>query len=336
MDENIAKEIIPVNIEDELKKSYLDYAMSVIVGRALPDARDGLKPVHRRTLYAMHDENNEWNRPHKKSARIVGNVIGKYHPHGDQAVYDTLVRMAQHWSLRYPLVDPQGNFGSMDGDPPAAQRYTEVRMSKIATDLLIDLEKETVNFVENYDGTETMPEVFPTRIPNLLVNGSSGIAVGMATNMPPHNLNETISACLLYIENPETPLEELVSLMPGPDFPTGGIINGKSGIIEAYRTGKGKVQIRAKTEIEGEGSSDEKIVITEIPYLVNKARLIEKIAELSRDKKIEGIKEIRDESDKDGVRVVIELKSGQIPDVIINNLYSQTQMQTVFGFNNVA
>ena len=336
MDENIAKKIIPVNIEDELKKSYLDYAMSVIVGRALPDARDGLKPVHRRTLYAMHDENNEWNRPHKKSARIVGNVIGKYHPHGDQAVYDTLVRMAQFWSLRYPLVDPQGNFGSMDGDPPAAQRYTEVRMSRIATDLLIDLEKETVNFVENYDGTETMPEVFPTRIPNLLVNGSSGIAVGMATNMPPHNLNETISACLLYIENPETPLEELVSLMPGPDFPTGGIINGKSGIIEAYRTGKGKVQIRAKTEIEGEGSSDEKIVITEIPYLVNKARLIEKIAELSRDKKIEGIKEIRDESDKDGVRVVIELKSGQIPDVIINNLYSQTQMQTVFGINNVA
>ncbi len=336
MDEDIAKEIIPVNIEDELKKSYLDYAMSVIVGRALPDARDGLKPVHRRTLYAMHDENNEWNRPHKKSARIVGNVIGKYHPHGDQAVYDTLVRMAQHWSLRYPLVDPQGNFGSMDGDPPAAQRYTEVRMSKIATDLLIDLEKETVNFVENYDGTETMPEVLPTRIPNLLVNGSSGIAVGMATNMPPHNLNETISACLCYIENPETSLEELISLMPGPDFPTGGIINGRSGIIEAYRTGKGKVQIRAKTEIEDEGSSDEKIVITEMPYLVNKARLIEKIAELSRDKKIEGIKEIRDESDKDGVRVVIELKSGQIPDVIINNLYSQTQMQTVFGINNVA
>ncbi len=337
MNESLISEIIPVNLEEELKQSYLDYAMSVIVGRALPDARDGLKPVHRRVLYAMHGLNNDWNRPHRKSARIVGEVIGRYHPHGDGAAYDTIVRMAQWFSMRYPLVDPQGNFGSMDGDPPAAQRYTEVRMSKIAHELLTDLEKDTVNFVNNFDDTETMPEVFPSKIPNLLINGSSGIAVGMATNMPPHNLNETISACLEFIENPDVSIEKLVSMMPGPDFPTGGIINGRSGILNAYQSGKGKVQIRAKTIIEDEDSdSVTKIVITEMPYMVNKARLIEKIAELSRDKKIEGIREIRDESDKDGVRVVIEMKSGQIPDVVLNNLFSQTQMQTVFGINNVA
>ena len=337
MNESSVTEIIPVNLEEELKQSYLDYAMSVIVGRALPDARDGLKPVHRRCLYAMHGLNNDWNRPHRKSARIVGEVIGRYHPHGDGAAYDTIVRMAQWFSMRYPLVDPQGNFGSMDGDPPAAQRYTEIRMSKIAHELLTDLEKDTVNFVNNFDDTETMPEVFPSKIPNLLVNGSSGIAVGMATNMPPHNLNETISACLEFIGNPDVSLERLISLMPGPDFPTGGIINGRSGIVSAYQSGKGKVQIRAKTTIEDEDSdSITKIVVTEMPYMVNKARLIEKIAELVRDKKIEGIREIRDESDKDGVRIVIEMKSGQIPDVVLNNLFSQTQMQTVFGINNVA
>ena len=336
MNESTAKEIIPINIEEELKQSYLDYAMSVIVGRALPDARDGLKPVHRRCLYAMHELNNDFNRPHKKSARIVGDVIGKYHPHGDQAAYETIVRMGQWWSMRYILVDKQGNFGSMDGDPPAAQRYTEVRMSKIAHELLSDLEKDTVNFVNNFDDTETMPEVFPAKIPNLLINGSSGIAVGMATNMPPHNLNETISACLEFIKDPDISLERLISLMPGPDFPTGAIINGRSGIISAYETGKGKVQIRARTQIEDEESNRANIVITEMPYMVNKARLIEKIAELAQDKKIEGIREIRDESDKDGVRVVMELKSGQIPDVVLNNLFSQTQMQTVFGINNVA
>ena len=336
MNESTAKEIIPINIEEELKQSYLDYAMSVIVGRALPDARDGLKPVHRRCLYAMHELNNDFNRPHKKSARIVGDVIGKYHPHGDQAAYETIVRMGQWWSMRYLLVDKQGNFGSMDGDPPAAQRYTEVRMSKIAHELLSDLEKDTVNMVNNFDDTETMPEVFPAKIPNLLINGSSGIAVGMATNMPPHNLNETISACLEFIKDPDISLERLISLMPGPDFPTGAIINGRSGIISAYQTGKGKVQIRARTQIEDEESDRANIVITEMPYMVNKARLIEKIAELAQDKKIEGIREIRDESDRDGVRVVIELKSGQIPDVVLNNLFSQTQMQTVFGINNVA
>ncbi|MAS58492.1 MAG: DNA gyrase subunit A [Gammaproteobacteria bacterium] len=336
MNESTAKEIIPINIEEELKQSYLDYAMSVIVGRALPDARDGLKPVHRRCLYAMHELNNDFNRPHKKSARIVGDVIGKYHPHGDQAAYETIVRMGQWWSQRYLLVDKQGNFGSMDGDPPAAQRYTEVRMSKIAHELLSDLEKDTVNMVNNFDDTETMPEVFPAKIPNLLINGSSGIAVGMATNMPPHNLNETISACLEFIKDPDISLERLISLMPGPDFPTGAIINGRSGIISAYQTGKGKVQIRARTQIEDEESNRANIVITEMPYMVNKARLIEKIAQLAQDKKIEGIREIRDESDKDGVRVVMELKSGQIPDVVLNNLFSQTQMQTVFGINNVA
>ena len=336
MGEIAAKEIVPVNIEQELRNSYLDYAMSVIVGRALPDARDGLKPVHRRCLYAMHVLGNEWNRAHKKSARVVGDVIGKYHPHGDAAAYETIVRMAQWWSLRYPLVDGQGNFGSMDGDGAAAQRYTEVRMAKITQELLADLEKDTVDFVENYDGTETMPEVFPSRIPNLLINGSSGIAVGMATNMPPHNLNETLLACLAYIDNPEISVSDLAEVMPGPDFPTGGIINGKAGIISAYETGRGRVKIRAKTHFEDEDVDKAKIIITEMPYQVNKARLIEKIADLTRDKKIEGVRDIRDESDKDGIRVVVELKSGHIPDVLLNNLFSQTQMQTVFGINNVA
>ena len=336
MGEIAAKEIIPVDIEQELRKSYLDYAMSVIVGRALPDARDGLKPVHRRCLYAMQVLGNEWNKAHKKSARVVGDVIGKYHPHGDTAAYETIVRMAQWWSLRYPLVDGQGNFGSMDGDGAAAQRYTEVRMAKITQELLADLEKDTVDFVENYDGTETMPEVFPSRLPNLLINGSSGIAVGMATNMPPHNLNETLLACLAFIEDPEVSVADLAEVMPGPDFPTGGIINGKAGIISAYETGKGRVKIRAKTHFEDEDIDKPKIIITEMPYQVNKARLIEKIAELARDKKIEGVRDIRDESDKDGIRVVIELKSGHIPDVLLNNLFAQTQMQTVFGINNVA
>jgi len=336
MGEITAKEIVPIDIEKELKQSYLDYAMSVIVGRALPDARDGLKPVHRRALYAMHVLNNDFGRPHKKSARIVGDIIGKYHPHGDSAAYETIVRMAQWWSLRYPLVDGQGNFGSMDGDGPAAQRYTEVRMAKISQELLADLDKETVNFVENYDGTETMPEVLPTKVPNMLVNGSAGIAVGMATNMAPHNLNETLSACLAFIENPEISTSELMEFIPGPDFPTGGIINGKAGIVSAYEGGKGRVKIRAKTHFEDEDKDKAKIVITEMPYQVNKSKLIEKIAELSRDKKIEGVRDIRDESDKDGVRVVIDLKSGQIPDVLLNNLFAQTQMQTVFGINNVA
>ena len=336
MGEIAAKEIVPVDIEQELRKSYLDYAMSVIVGRALPDARDGLKPVHRRCLYAMQVLGNEWNKAHKKSARVVGDVIGKYHPHGDAAAYETIVRMAQWWSLRYPLVDGQGNFGSMDGDGAAAQRYTEVRMAKITQELLADLEKDTVDFVENYDGTETMPEVFPSRLPNLLINGSSGIAVGMATNMPPHNLNETLLACLAFIEDPEVSVADLAEVMPGPDFPTGGIINGKAGIISAYETGRGRVKIRAKTHFEDEDIDKPKIIITEMPYQVNKARLIEKIAELARDKKIEGVRDIRDESDKDGIRVVIELKSGHIPDVLLNNLFAQTQMQTVFGINNVA
>lgn len=337
MGEIAAKEIVPINLEEELKESYLNYAMHVIVGRALPDARDGLKPVHRRILYAMHVMNNDWNKPPKKSMRIVGDVTGKYHPHGDTAAYETIVRMGQWWSLRYMLVDKQGNFGSMDGDPPAAARYTEARMSKIAHELLEDLDKETVKFIENYDGQETMPDVLPTRIPNLLINGSSGIAVGMATNMAPHNLDESISACLAFIDNPEISLDELINLIPGPDFPTGGIINGKSGIRNAYETGKGKVKLRAKTVIEGEEEGKPQIVVTEIPYMVNKARLVENIAHLMRDKKIEGIKEIRDESDKDNpVRIVIELRSGAIADVVLNNLFKQTQMQTVFGINNVA
>jgi len=332
-----AKEVTPVNIEDELKQSYLDYAMSVIVGRALPDVRDGLKPVHRRVLFAMHELSNDWNKPYKKSARVVGDVIGKYHPHGDTAVYDTIVRMAQPFSLRYMLVDGQGNFGSVDGDAPAAMRYTEVRMSKLAHALLADLEKETVDFSPNYDETEFAPVVMPSRIPNLLVNGSSGIAVGMATNIPPHNLTEVVDACLALIAQPEITIDELMEIVPGPDFPTAGIINGRAGIIQGYRTGRGRVIIRARTEIEtDESNGRQTIIVNELPYQVNKARLIERIAELVRDKKIEGISALRDESDKDGMRVVIELKRGEVAEVMLNNLYAHTQMQNVFGINMVA
>lgn len=334
---DLAKELLPVNIEDELKQSYLDYAMSVIVGRALPDVRDGLKPVHRRVLFAMSELNNDWNKPYKKSARVVGDVIGKYHPHGDSAVYDTIVRMAQPFSLRYMLVDGQGNFGSIDGDGAAAMRYTEIRMQKIAHDLLADLEKETVDFVDNYDGTEQMPGVLPTRVPNLLVNGSSGIAVGMATNIPPHNLREVVKGCLAYIDNEDITIDELMEIIPGPDFPTGGIINGRAGIVQAYRTGRGRIYIRAKAEIERDDKANkETIIINEIPYQLNKARLIEKIAELVKEKKIEGISELRDESDKEGLRVVIELKRGEVGEVVLNNLYAQTQLQSVFGINVVA
>lgn len=333
----IAKEILPVNIEDELKQSYLDYAMSVIVGRALPDVRDGLKPVHRRVLFAMNELGNDYNKPYKKSARVVGDVIGKYHPHGDSAVYDTIVRMAQPFSLRYTLVDGQGNFGSIDGDSAAAMRYTEIRMSKIAHELLADLDKETVDFVPNYDGQEQIPDVLPTRVPNLLVNGSSGIAVGMATNIPPHNLREVIKACIALIDNPDLTIDDLMEYVPGPDFPTAGIINGRAGIVEAYRTGRGRIYVRARAEVvTDEKTNRETIVIHEIPYQVNKARLIEKIAELVKEKKIEGISEIRDESDKDGLRVVIEIKRGDMGEVVLNNLYSQTQMETVFGINMVA
>ena len=334
----LAKEILPVNIEDELKQSYLDYAMSVIVGRALPDARDGLKPVHRRVLYAMSELGNDWNKPYKKSARVVGDVIGKYHPHGDTAVYDTIVRMAQDFSLRYLLVDGQGNFGSVDGDNAAAMRYTEVRMTKLAHELLADLDKETVDWVPNYDGTEQIPAVMPTKVPNLLVNGSSGIAVGMATNIPPHNLSEVIDGCLALMDNPELTVDDLMQYIPGPDFPTAGIINGRAGIIEAYRTGRGRIYIRARVEVEDidKVGGRQQLVVTELPYQLNKARLIEKIAELVKEKKIEGITELRDESDKDGMRVVIELRRGEVPDVVLNNLYAQTQMQSVFGINVVA
>ncbi|KKO46484.1 DNA gyrase subunit A [Arsukibacterium ikkense] len=334
---DLAKEIVPINIEEELKNSYLDYAMSVIVGRALPDVRDGLKPVHRRVLFAMKELGNDWNKAYKKSARVVGDVIGKYHPHGDSAVYDTIVRMAQPFSLRYMLVDGQGNFGSIDGDSAAAMRYTEVRMARIAHELLADLDKETVDFVPNYDGTEQIPAVLPTKIPNLLINGSSGIAVGMATNIPPHNLNEVIDGCLALIANPDIELHELMQFIPGPDFPTAAIINGRKGIEEAYRTGRGKVYIRSKTFIEtDEKTGRETIIVHELPYQVNKARLIEKIAELVKEKRIEGISALRDESDKDGMRIVIELKRGESSDVMLNQLYSNTQMQTVFGINMVA
>ncbi|HEY0720567.1 MAG TPA: DNA gyrase subunit A [Gammaproteobacteria bacterium] len=331
-----AKEVLPVNIEEEMKQSYLDYAMSVIVGRALPDVRDGLKPVHRRVLHAMRELGNDWNKPYKKSARVVGDVIGKYHPHGDTAVYDTIVRMAQPFSLRYMLVDGQGNFGSVDGDSPAAMRYTEVRMSRIAHELLADIEKETVDFVPNYDGSELEPEVLPTRLPNLLVNGSAGIAVGMATNIPPHNLTEVVTACLAVIDQPSITIDELMQFVPGPDFPTAGIINGARGIYEAYHTGRGRVVVRARTEIEEMDNGRQRIVVTELPYQVNKARLLEKIAELVKEKKVEGISELRDESDKDGMRMVIELKRGEVPEVLLNNLYKQTQMQNVFGINMVA
>lgn len=330
-----AKEILPVNIEDEMKQSYLDYAMSVIVGRALPDVRDGLKPVHRRSLYAMNELGVAWNKSYKKSARIVGDVLGKYHPHGDSAVYDTVVRMAQPFSLRYPLVDGQGNFGSIDGDNPASMRYTEVRMAKIAHEMLADIDKETVDFVPNYDETEREPTVFPTRLPNLLVNGTSGIAVGMATNIPPHNLKETVNACIALIDNPEITITELMQHLPGPDFPTAGIINGASGILEAYQTGRGRIYLRAQTEIEEENQKT-KIIVKELPYQVNKARLVEKIAELVKEKKIEGITELRDESDKDGIRIVIELRRGEITEVVLNNLFQHTQLQTVFGINMVA
>ncbi|NBM55877.1 DNA topoisomerase (ATP-hydrolyzing) subunit A [Proteus sp. G2669] len=334
---DIAREITPVNIEEELKSSYLDYAMSVIVGRALPDVRDGLKPVHRRVLFAMNVLGNDWNKPYKKSARVVGDVIGKYHPHGDSAVYETIVRLAQPFSMRYMLVDGQGNFGSVDGDSAAAMRYTEVRMAKIAHELLADLEKETVDFVPNYDGTEHIPAVMPTRVPNLLVNGSSGIAVGMATNIPPHNLGEVIDGCLAYVDNEDITIEELMEHITGPDFPTAAIINGRRGILDAYRTGRGKIYIRAQADIEtDEKTSRETIIVTEIPYQVNKARLIEKIAELVKDKRIEGISGLRDESDKDGMRIVVEIKRDAVGEVVLNHLFSQTQMQVSFGINMVA
>jgi DNA gyrase subunit A len=333
----ITREILPVNIEDELRQSYLDYAMSVIVGRALPDVRDGLKPVHRRVLFAMSELSNDWNKPYKKSARVVGDVIGKYHPHGDSAVYDTIVRMAQPFSLRYMLVDGQGNFGSIDGDSAAAMRYTEIRMAKIAQEILADLDKETVDWVPNYDGTEQIPAVMPTKIPNLLVNGSSGIAVGMATNIPPHNLREVVKGCLALIDNPELTIDELMEFIPGPDFPTAAIINGRAGIVEAYRTGRGRIYVRARATVEtDEKTNRETILVHELPYQVNKARLIEKIAELVKEKKVEGISELRDESDKDGMRVVIEIKRGESGEVVLNNLYAQTQLETVFGINMVA
>jgi DNA gyrase subunit A len=330
-------EVISVNLEEELKHSYLDYAMSVIVGRALPDVRDGLKPVHRRVLFAMGELGNDWNKPHKKSARIVGDVIGKYHPHSDTAVYDTIVRMAQPFSMRYLLVDGQGNFGSVDGDAPAAMRYTEIRMSKVAHSLMADLDKETVEFVPNYDNTELVPSVLPTRVPNLLINGSSGIAVAMATNIPPHNLSEVIDACISLINNPELSIRELMQHIPGPDFPTAGIINGRAGILEAYQTGRGRIYVRAKASIESDDeSSKQAIIVHELPYQVNKARLLEKIGELVKEKKLEGITAIRDESDKEGMRVVIELRRNENAEVILNNLFAQTQLETVFGINMVA
>jgi len=335
--EQFAKETIPVNLEDEMRRSYLDYAMSVIVGRALPDVRDGLKPVHRRVLYAMHELGNDYNKPYKKSARVVGDVIGKYHPHGDTAVYDTIVRMAQDFSLRYMLIDGQGNFGSVDGDAPAAMRYTEIRMARIAHEMLADLDKETVDFSPNYDGSEHEPVVMPSRLPNLLVNGSSGIAVGMATNIPPHNLNEVIGACLALIDNENITIDELMQHVPGPDFPTAGIINGVQGIHDAYRTGRGKVYVRARVSIEtDEKRNRQSIIVTELPYQVNKALLLERIAQLVREEKIDGIAELRDESDKSGMRMVIELKRGETHDVILNNLYEHTAMQSVFGINMVA
>ena len=336
---DFAKEITPVAIEDELKQSYLDYAMSVIVGRALPDVRDGLKPVHRRVLFAMHELGNDWNKSYKKSARVVGDVIGKYHPHGDSAVYDAIVRMAQPFSLRYMLVDGQGNFGSVDGDEPAAMRYTEVRMARMAHELLADLDKETVDWVANYDDTELIPAVLPTKIPNLLVNGSSGIAVGMATNIPPHNLREVVDACLALLDDDSLGVDDLMQFVTGPDFPTGGIIHGRAGIVEAYRTGRGRIHVRSRAQIEtDEKTHRQTIIVTEIPYQVNKARLIEKIAELVKEKKIEGISPdgLRDESDKDGMRIVIELKRGEMAEVLLNNLYAQTPMESVFGMNMVA
>src|SRR3954453_3337334 len=335
----IAREILTVSLEDEMRQSYLDYAMSVIVGRALPDVRDGLKPVHRRVLHAMRELGNDWNKSYKKSARVVGDVIGKYHPHGDTAVYDTIVRMAQPFSMRYLLVDGQGNFGSVDGDAPAAMRYTEVRMSRITSELLADIEKETVDFVPNYDGSESEPSVMPARFPNLLVNGSSGIAVGMATNIPPHNLIEIVNACVAVLDDPEVTLATLMQHVPGPDFPTAGIINGAGEIATAYRTGRGRLSIRARTHFEDlEKGGRQAIVVTELPYQVNKARLIERIADLVREKQIDGIASdgLRDESDKDGMRLVIELKRGEVAEVLLNNLFAQTPLETVFGINMVA
>ncbi|MGD8709050.1 MAG: DNA gyrase subunit A [Ectothiorhodospiraceae bacterium] len=334
---SVAKEILPVNLEDEMRQSYLDYAMSVIVGRALPDVRDGLKPVHRRVLYAMRELGNDWNKAYKKSARVVGDVIGKYHPHGDSAVYDTIVRMAQDFSMRYPLVDGQGNFGSIDGDNAAAMRYTEVRMARIAHELLADIDKETVDFIDNYDGSESEPTVLPTKVPNFLINGGSGIAVGMATNVPPHNLNEVIAACIALIDDETLSVDDLMEYVPGPDLPTSGIINGVAGIREAYRTGRGRMVMRARCEFEEDSRTGKpRIVVTELPYQVNKARLLEKIAELVKEKRLEGITELRDESDKDGIRVVIELRRGEVPEVVLNNLYQHTQLETVFGINMVA
>jgi DNA gyrase subunit A len=333
----LAKEVLQVNLEDEMSRSYLDYAMSVIVGRALPDVRDGLKPVHRRVLYAMHVLGNDWNKAYKKSARVVGDVIGKYHPHGDTAVYDTIVRMAQPFAMRYMLVDGQGNFGSVDGDAAAAMRYTEVRMARLAHELLSDLEKETVDFTPNYDESEFEPQVMPTRVPNLLVNGSAGIAVGMATNIPPHNLNEVIDATIALIDDPSIEVDGIMEYLPGPDFPTAGLINGALGIREAYSTGRGRIYIRARSHIEtNEANGKQSIIVTELPYQVNKARLLEKVAELVREKKLEGITELRDESDKDGMRAVFELRRGEVPEVVLNNLYKQTAMQSVFGINMVA
>jgi DNA gyrase subunit A len=335
--DQFAKETLPISLEDEMRRSYLDYAMSVIVGRALPDVRDGLKPVHRRVLYAMHELSNDWNRPYKKSARIVGDVIGKYHPHGDTAVYDTIVRMAQDFSLRYMLVDGQGNFGSVDGDNAAAMRYTEIRMARIAHELLADLDKETVDFGPNYDGSEHEPLIMPARIPNLLINGSSGIAVGMATNIPPHNLNEVVDACLALLKDPELSIDDLIEIVPAPDFPTAGIIYGTIGVKEGYRTGRGRVVMRGRTHVEDlERGGRQALIVDELPYQVNKKTFVEKIAELVNEKKIEGISDLRDESDKSGMRVVIELKRGEVPEVILNNLYKQTQLQDTFGMNMVA
>src|SRR6478735_5693426 len=335
--EQVAKETLPVSLEEEMRRSYLDYAMSVIVGRALPDVRDGLKPVHRRILFAMHEANNVWNRPYVKCARVVGDVLGKYHPHGDAATYEALVRMAQDFSMRYPLIDGQGNFGSVDGDAAAAYRYTECRLERLSSEILADIDAETVDFVPNYDGKEREPSVLPTRAPNLLVNGSSGIAVGMATNIPPHNLGEVVDACLHMLANPHCAIEELIKLMPAPDFPTSGFIYGLAGVHEGYRTGRGRVVMRARTHFEDIGKGDRQaIIVDELPYQVNKKTLLERIAELVGEKKIEGISDIRDESDKDGMRVVIELKRNELPEVILNHLYKQTQLQDTFGMNMVA
>ena len=335
--DQFAKETLPISLEEEMRRSYLDYAMSVIVGRALPDVRDGLKPVHRRVLFAMHELSNDWNKAYKKSARIVGDVIGKYHPHGDTAVYDTIVRMAQDFSLRYMLVDGQGNFGSVDGDNAAAMRYTEVRMARIGHQLLEDIDKETVDFGPNYDGSEQEPLILPARIPNLLINGSSGIAVGMATNIPPHNLNEVVDGCLALLKNPDMTVDELIDIIPAPDFPTAGIIYGVMGVREGYRTGRGRVVMRAKTHVEDlDKGNRQALIIDELPYQVNKRTLLEKIGELVNEKRIEGISDLRDESDKSGMRVVIELKRGEVPEVVLNNLYKMTQLQDTFGMNMVA